>query len=272
MVGISALLGFVKLTNFADVMNIQNSLIGFITSIDLYIVSIFVILIKKEVQHNEMEFLVSTEKQGICKTDRLCKETVTTQSAVEKDKLDLSGLNRRQKLIFYILATGYQFLQLGAVLAIGFIGNAIFELIAMLATFWLGRRILKKCWHSEKLSICSFVTIASFYVLTRITLPFSISLFCCIILSSAFTYGLYLLAIHFETIENLKGTCLTKGQAEIDLRNKCFDKGLDETETKMCVDYFIHRLSHKEIAVKYGIELQTSLNKKLRFKKKLEGK
>ena len=58
-------------------------------------------------------------------------------------------------------------------------------------------------------------------------------------------------------------------EAEQALRDKCLYAGLSRRDTDMCVDYFINKLCHKEMGEKYCIELQTSLNKKLKFKERL---
>lgn len=65
---------------------------------------------------------------------------------------------------------------------------------------------------------------------------------------------------------------LLKDKAEEKLRNLSFFKGLSETDTEIAVDFFIRKLTHKEICLKYNIEYQTSCNKKLRLKKKLKQK
>ena len=58
--------------------------------------------------------------------------------------------------------------------------------------------------------------------------------------------------------------------AERALRDRCFEVGLDLTNTEACVDYFIFRLSHKEMAVKYNITIESSGNKKHKLKQKIK--
>lgn len=64
-----------------------------------------------------------------------------------------------------------------------------------------------------------------------------------------------------------------KDEAERGLRDKCFNAGLNEEETELCLLYFIRRLSHKQISdmEKYKMTIETSRNKKAKFKKRLGG-
>ena len=56
------------------------------------------------------------------------------------------------------------------------------------------------------------------------------------------------------------------------LREKCDDLGFVDWKIELCVDYFIHRLPHKEVIQKYNlnIEYQSSLNLKHKLKKLIE--
>lgn len=58
-----------------------------------------------------------------------------------------------------------------------------------------------------------------------------------------------------------------KEQAERELCDKCFNAGLDKRDTQIAVDFFINRLCHKEMTVKYLMGYQASLNKKCDFKR-----
>ena len=61
-----------------------------------------------------------------------------------------------------------------------------------------------------------------------------------------------------------------KEKAEYELRDLCFNKGLNDHDTEIAVDYFIHRLSHKEISVIHGITQETSRGKKSKLKNRLK--
>ena len=61
-----------------------------------------------------------------------------------------------------------------------------------------------------------------------------------------------------------------KNKAELALRDSCFRAGLNCRDTEICIDYFINRLSHKEMAVKYNITIESSGNKKHKLKQKIK--
>lgn len=267
VMAVSYFLGFIKINNFGLKYNELNLISGIIVNIDLYLFLNILFLTIKGVKRYVQKLVVFSESESVQKDDKHSKES-----------LDLSGLNKRQKLIFWCMAMGYQVLQLGAVVAVGFINNTIIELIAMLLTFWIGRRILGKCWHSEKLSICTFFTIASFYVLTKITLPFSISLFTCIILSASFTYGLYILGLKQEHTECLinelnelkkpKPFCLDNC-TESELLERCRQKKLSKLQTERAIKLFINKQSIEDVAFSESVEIDSIYKAKQRIKNKL---
>lgn len=274
---IQVLTGYIKLDGFQMEIYSINFIGASIYSIDVHILSLIVYLIYKEVMNYENLGLVeerniSSESVSISKNEKSSEEN-----------LDLSDLSKKQKLIFWCMAMGYQGLQLGTVVAIGFINDTIFELIAMLVTFWIGKKILGKCWHSNKLSICSLITIASFYIMTKITFSFPISLFMCVILSSSFTYGLYLIALKQEKyddvindnmrlkkyLDNLKKFDLKTCTKE-ELINQCRLKKLSKLSTERAIKLFVYPTQTiEEIALFESVEVETIYKAKQRIKNRL---
>ncbi len=141
------------------------------------------------------------EKLVVYPEDKSIQEIEGRHSQTVTEELKLNELGRGKEILFWIIAMGFQVVQLLVVLGIGLLNNAFLELIAILIVFWSGRSILKISWHSDSLSGCSAVTFGAFYILSKITLPFKISLFLCVMLSTVFTYIMYLLGLRAQEKE-----------------------------------------------------------------------
>lgn len=187
-------LGIIKIGSPNYWLQSENILIYIIFSLDLYLMFIWMKGVElKYVVESSSKFNVFSKSGSI--------------QCIEKDSkeiLDFSELTKRQEVIFRLLASGYQIFQLVSVLAIGLMNNMILELIVMLIIFWNGREILGNCWHSKNLTHCSIATFAGFYILTKITPPFSISLFATTALCGMFTYSLYELGNKSDRLEELE--------------------------------------------------------------------
>lgn len=243
--------GIVKLYGFGLYYYNCNILSTLLYSIDLYIVFI---LLKWVVKNNVLGNIRRRRKFLLFAKDKSVPVDSETLQALT------NGMTRRQAVMFYILAMGYQMLQLIVVLAIGKINNMFIELLAMLIIFWIGRTILGKCWHSDKLWVCSVATFTGFYILTKCTLPLSVSLFACISLSGAFTYLMYYLGVKQEKYKEYEQIC----DKEKIFRDKCFQAGLSNIKTEIAVDYLINGMSIKDQSIKY--EYTESTIKKYRQK------
>lgn len=172
-----------------------------------------------------------------------------------QDGVDLSGLKAHQRFLFWCMAMGYQVFQLTVVLLIGFINNTIIELLVMLIVFFIGRPILGTSWHSDKLSICSAATFTGFYILTKCTLPISVSLFSCIALSAAFVYLLHKIGVHVDKYETYRTAIEQKpfkvvGATEKDLLERCQLKRVRKENRKFLVEYFIEGISAGEMVLR----------------------
>lgn len=243
--------GYIKLYNFGfDFYQYDcNILTTFLYSIDLYLVYIFYYWV-----------VIKNEKMGwksflFTKGKRIPKDT----GFRKKDYLDISELNGRQRVVFITLTVAYQIFQLIVVLTIGLINNMIFELIVMLIIFWVGRKILSKCWHNDVLWLCSLVTFIGVYALTKIALPFSVSLFSSIALSGVFTYILYYIAIKQEQFDD----------PEFKLRNRCDEIGLSKEMTDFVIDWKINEITIKEQAAKCFITPESVRQRRNRLSKKI---
>lgn len=256
--------GYIKFSIFKLDYNICSTIYCIIYSIDLYLVYILLYCVVKKHAVVSGKLWIPSEADSVQESVESCEES-----------LDTSDLTRRQRFIFWALAVGYQVFQLIVVLFIGFIHNVFVELLIMLAVFWLGRASLKKSWHSNKLWICSVVTFSGFYVLTKLTLPLSVSLFSCIALSALFVYGLHKAALLEERYESLKEfrdqrlafnlkTC-TREQ----LLTRCRECGFSAEDTKLAMLLFVDKIADKQAIEYFPMELQSMKNKKSKMRKAL---
>lgn len=254
--------GFIKLQKYGIGYFGVNSLTLFLYSADQYL---FLILYYVEVIIYGLVGFASIH----LKADGVQPDFETSRETMRQE---IANLNAKGKFIFKLLAMSYYLFQLFVVLLIGFINNTAIEIFLMLVAFFLGRKALGKSWHSKKLSICSLITFTGFYILTKITLPITVSLFSCIALASCFVWLLYEAAIKEEEFNTLKGSKASfdlKTCTEEQLREHCKLKGVSESSTEFCVDAFIYKKTNKELANMYNLEIQSVKDKKIRLQKKL---
>lgn len=249
--------GYIKLLGFGAYYYNLNTVVYLLLSIDLFLFyTLLYCGVKRHVQIMESgKFSVFSEAKSIHEN---------AEQGI--DDLNLAELSNRQRFMFWCMATGYQIFQLAVVLLIGLINSVFIELLIMLAVFWIGRPILKKSWHSDSLMWCSITTFCGFYILTKTTLPLSVSLFSCIALSALFVYVLHRAAIHADTYEKL----LEERQERDDFKNKSRRgraKTVLQTLSPSHVDYeilaaYVNGETLEIIADTYNLSLST-LNRKI---------
>lgn len=216
-------------------------------SIDLFIVYIWY-------ERMVICYVVSKQFHVLPKEERISEPTKLRKEVLGED------LTQRQRVIFALLSQGYQVFQLLVVLSLGLINNAIAELAVMLVMFWIGRKILEQSWHSERLWICSCAAFAGFYILTKITLPFSVSLFATVALSGGFVYLMHILGLKSDRLEEL--------EARYD--DDYTKYGLSKEMAKFAYDWLTAGLHDKELIVKYQLSGENTLNsRKRRIKAKI---
>ncbi len=252
------LTGFIKLQKYGVGYFGINSLTLFIYSADQYL---FLILYYVEVIIYGLVGLSSfrLKANGV---------SANAEADAEIMRQQIASLNAKGRFIFKALAVSYYLFQLFVVLLIGFINNTAIEIFIMLGAFFAGRCALGKSWHSKKLSVCSLITFAGFYVLTKTTLPVTVSLFSCIALSSCFVWLLYQAALkedEFNALKKFKSSCSAfdlKTCTEVQLKERCRLKNIPGSAVDFCVSAFYDKKSNKELAGLYSLELQSVKNKK----------
>lgn len=184
---------------------------------------------------------------------------------------ELSQSTEGSRLVFRLAIFGYWALQLLLVLGIGMLNNVLAELCVMLVVFFVGRAIFGASWHSDSLWICMGSTLAVFYVLTKVTLPFGMSLFTVVVLSCLLVYGLHLLAdvstwhgFYLAHTEFNLNTC----DKEI-LIERCRLCGMTQEDSDLCIALFFEKRPVKELASAHNMEEQSMRNKKRRLAKRL---
>ena len=206
-----------------------------ILSIDLILFYIFICKeVNIDVPRPHCELVVLSKGHSIPSNPKVCEEILT----------------KRQNIIFVAISQSYQIFQLIVVIGIGIMNNALMELFIILAVFWVGRKILQRSWHSDKLWICSCATFSGFYVLTKVTPPIETSLFLVVVLSSAFVYLLHIIGVKSERLEELER------HYDTDFSKYGFSRSMSE----FAYDYKINKLTIKEQMAKTGLTEQVVKN------------
>lgn len=255
---------FIKVGNFLISYEDFNTIEILVFSIDLVL---FYLYLRKVGDYYAMgKFLVFSKSKSVRQAEEPSEEV-----------LNVEELTKRQEAVFRLLAGGYQIFQLLVVLGIGVINNMWIELVIMLIVFWNGRKILGNCWHSEKLSICSAATFTGFYILTKITPPFSISLFLVICLCGMFTYFMYVLGLKSDRLEYLEESKIVSDSEILKLKQKLeimngefssyrFSRKMES----FAIDWLTNNMSDKELMLKHEINSENTLNsRKRRIKDKM---
>lgn len=207
-------------------------------------------------------FHVFTNKRSVQPNFKTCEENVI-------------NINIRQKIIFYIIAYGYQLITLSTILMIGKINNSFTELCIILCVFWCGRFILGKSWHSDNLIICFFSSVICFYILTLLPINLEYTLLGAVGASALFAYSLFLIAEHVEDYKRFKNFYDKINKFNIDktthneIIKRCELIGLSKEDVLITVDLFVNKEKAKDLAIKYNMAVSSIRNKKSILRKKL---
>ena len=242
--------GFVKIGLFNLEYRGVNALGGLVYSLDLYI---FYYIYWKGVDNYvgyAIKSIFSTKKNSIRQDVKSSEEVLGGE---EK-------LTTKQKVIFATMVMGYQVFQLLVVLTIGLFNQMFFELIILLIVFWIGREILKNCYHCETLRNCSLLTFSGFYIVTKISPPLSVSIFLIVILSGLFVYMLCYIGYKDNRLNML----------EIRYENDYTRYGLTKNMADFAYDYLQNKLSVKQQMEKTGLSEQVVKNYRTKINKTIK--
>lgn len=229
--------GFVKLQLLGldlKYFTFNNILSSFIYSIDLYVVYV---LIYKGVKNNVQ--MVDWRFRWIVK---LCK-TVLKRQPNEYMK-DVSMLTKKQRRIFYMLLYSFNLGIFGIITLFGTFNLGLWEILIMISVFFIDRKILGKTFHSKRLMICGAITISSFYILSKISLPLNISLFTGIGLIAIFTYMLYRVGYIL-----MPDPFKCKSATEEEMKERCKHLGFRKDKTELAIKAFVLNIPRKELLI-----------------------
>lgn len=263
--------GYIKLRVFNFTYYAMNLYQWLLYSLDLYI---FYFIYLMEVK-NYAKYFICTNTKSIPKIGGLSKENLSDSQNKDDGITVLLNQcsNLKQKVILFIMVMSLQLAQLAVVLLIGTLNNMLFETIIMLLVFWISRSTMGKSWHSDRLSVCSMVTFTSFFILTKISLPIEISMFCCILLGMCFAFILYKAYYIKAKVDGYDAIYAFDLEActEEQLVERASICGLSKEETEIAIKLFIDKLKAKEYMDLVGASDEyTARNYKSKLKKKLE--
>ena len=242
--------GYIKIGFFNLSSNGIDTITDLIYSVDLYIFYYFYVKGVNNYVGNTYKSFLSTKKNSIRQDVKSSKEVLGGE---EK-------LTTKQKVIFATMVMGYQVFQLLVVLTIGLFNQMFFELIILLIVFWIGREILKNCYHCETLRNCSLLTFSGFYIITKVSPPLSVSIFLIVILSGLFVYMLCYIGYKDNRLNML----------EIRYEKDYTRYGLTKNMADFANDYLQNKLSIKQQMEKTGLSEQVVKNYRSKINKTIK--
>lgn len=256
---------YIKLNTFYFSYIKVNFIQGFLYSIDLLIFMVILLIVRGGtdvwlVLGNTDKYSLSAEKVNFVQQDSDDDEAIDA----------LRKLIGKERIIATILLAGFQLLQLFIVLGVSLLGNTLAECAIIHLSFWLFGIIFKDRWHSKSLVVCTCASAAIFYTASKVSLPFSISIFVPIIIGLLISYALFRVALHYREWERKDlfdiSTC-----TEIQMRDKCRAMGKGKEYADFCVMAFVEKRRRKEIAEIIGCAEETVKKYKQLRKKELMG-
>ena len=198
---------YIKLNIFQiNLIVLNNIATQFLYSIDLYLLYA---IIYKGVKLNGLE----TVFRKFGRLVQVCK------GAVSFDKMNaglpMGELKPYQRVVYWGGVLVWFLFTFGLILLLGNYNVGLAETLIIIIVFELARNLLGNKKHSKSLSGCSAISIPVFYVLTRLSFAFHISLFWGIALSIGFTYAVYLYAINVDELSFYRKAYEVKSKIDI---------------------------------------------------------
>lgn len=269
--------GYVKLNSFGFHYYACNIATMFIYSIDLYLFYILMYCVVKK--HGSWKAFLRLPRFLKSYSQEILSES-------RQNKEDVSDLTIRQRHIFCLLAWTYAIIQpiivLGANALVnkflhffgGFYMGAV-ELIVSWIALELCRLSLGKTFHSKNPIICNVVSLAVFFMISRLGMPLHISLFFNIALVALMAFVIHRFVVGKDELDCLKSYKQShdefslKSCTENALRERCRLHGLSTEDTELSVKLFVDKISADSAAEIYNLEVQSVRNKKYRLSKRL---
>lgn len=166
---------------------------------------------------------------------------------LEQEKLQ-SNLNKIEIIIFNILCfvfvVAYNLFTILIILGFAKLNNVVLEVLLSLIIFAANKNILEKALHFKSNLLCFMTSFGSYFIISRLTYQFSISIFIPALLG--FILALVSSWYAWQMIAEVK-----RGMSEEDMR-KIIDKyNLTELEGNLMIDYYCRRKSIVYLANSY---------------------
>lgn len=236
--------------DFGKSAGLINSLL---CNIDLFIVMILIYV--KEGEKNGHKLVVHSDNVGDVEQSHEDVEAVNKYN----------GFNKWQKAKIMTVVMVIQLLQFVAVFGLCAIGNVWYELCVILPMFWLSRRHLKPSWHSNNIYICTIISVLSFYIASKFTIPIKYSLFSPVVIGLLLAYTFYWLKNH-----NINKPFLCKSATEAEMRKRCLALGIRGDKAELAVKAFILKTPRKELLIDEYDTIGNVNSRISKLKKKLE--
>ena len=159
-----------------------------------------------------------------------------------------NNLSKTEIVIFNILAfifvVAYNLFTILIILGFAKLNNVVLEVLLSLIIFAANKKVLDKALHFKSNLVCFITSFGSYYIISRLTYQFSISIFIPALLG--FILALVSSWYAWQMIAEVK-----RGMGEEEMR-KIIDKyNLTELEGSLMIDYYCRRKSITYLANSY---------------------
>lgn len=170
----------------------------------------------------------------------LKKEEKQKEQQINLSKFELIVFN----LLSFIFVVGYNVFTILIILGFAKLNNVILEVLLALIIFVANKNILEKALHFKSNLICFITSFGSYFIISRITYQFNISIFIPALLG--FILALVSSWYAWQMIAEVK-----RGMSEDDMKNIILKFNLTELEGNLMIDYYCNRKSIAYLANKY---------------------
>ena len=175
------------------------------------------------------------------------KKKMPLKKKLEQEKQQ-NNLSKTEIVIFNILAfifvVAYNLFTILVILGFAKLNNVVLEVLLSLIIFASNKKVLDKALHFKSNLVCFITSFGSYYIISRLTYQFSISIFIPALLG--FILALVSSWYAWQMIAEVK-----RGMSEEEMR-KIIDKyNLTELEGNLMIDYYCRRKSITYLANSY---------------------
>lgn len=169
--------------------------------------------------------------------------------------------------LFIIFLSIAQFAIVG--LCCYFINQVILELIIIVVSFFIFRKIFGKCYHANSVIKCTTLSALVFVIATRLSLPLWMSTLCNVLIGCLVAYTMYVM-YYFVKFTTMTGITIHKGMCLEDLNSLCDLYNVNEIDKTILVEYYVNRKRLDTIAYKLNYSIEAVKKRKANILKKLQ--